>query len=174
MRANQIGFLLCRLAAVAMFLWYLPETLGHLIGALGGDIPGTRSFDLRMFVVDVFVMFTASVVWVAAHRIGRLFVDDDQAVALSIDGAQFAAIGFALVGVGAIVAVAGSVNRQIIEQLSANWHDKAFFVLLLLGGRGNAPATALLGLLLLLFAPRLGIWLENATFRATEVGDEPR
>jgi hypothetical protein len=173
MRASRIGFILCRLIAVGTVLFYLPGFLDAMVWysrAIGRD--GRMESGTRV-VLYLFVLVIAGVVWALARPAGRWMADDDQGEKLTIDGAQCAAIGLALLGVAALIYSANGLIPAIERAIDPKIAEQKFLFVFFDGG-GNSPLLqAVLGSLLLAFAPRLGIWLENTGAGKEEAGNEP-
>jgi hypothetical protein len=174
MRASRIGFILCRLAAVATAVWYVPSTVATTANWLWLGREEYRGYYGAFALAELAVLLGASIAWAAAGWMGRSIVgDDDGGDRVSIDAAQFAAIGLAFIGVLALVYSASGIST-LIADLFGPYPAPQSPWLLLLGGGGNAALLqAALGILLMCLAPRLGIWLENTGVGDEEAGDDP-
>ena len=177
MRANQIGFLLCRLVAVGTVLWSLPGAIGGMAQfkvAIDGMYKDSAWTHLVLVIVYLGMLSLACVLWFTARRASRwLNADGEATERLSIEPAQFAAIGLALLGVLAIFDCARGLVPVLVHLFSPKAGDLPLWRMLFGGGGNDAVLMGLLGVLLLAFAPRLGIWLEDAPTAAKEGGIEP-
>lgn len=169
MRADRIGFLLCRLIAVGMVLWNLPGFLRELVYYSNSLDPGDAATRRLGLLPGVVMLCAAVAIWAMARGASRWFVgDENKGTSLSIDGAQFAAIGLALMGVAAFAYSAGDLAPVVAHVLNPNFQHATPVNMLFDGGNSDAPTLAIVGLLLLAFAPRLGIWLEQASLPKEE------
>jgi hypothetical protein len=171
MRASRIGFILCRLSAAWLAVWFLPAVVSNILMWFQASREYRQSYALYA-LYGLAVLLAASIVWGAAGWVSEAIVgDDDDGGSTAIDAAQLGAIGFAFIGSLALVYSASGLTRFLAYMFNPVKSDPIVWVLLAGNGGESAPVTGALGVLFLCFAPRLGIWLEN-TGASGEGGDD--
>lgn len=174
MRVDRVGFLICRLLAVALVVWNLPQLCRGLVElslASDGRYLAEGWLNLTPYVA---FLCAAGIIWQLAGFVSRMLGPDPAPEnEVGIDAAQFATIGLALLGVLALVTSVGGVVRVVTNALDPAFGRMSFIHLLFDRGNSDAPTMAVVGLLILAFAPRLGIWLEQASLPKEERADEP-